>query len=335
MLQRVLKVLVGVAGVGIGAILLLAFWPMQRLSLAYTPLPRLSFHKAVEQLEQADRDASPGLQAECGTQLLHHGHPTERVFVLLHGLSNCPAQFRALGELLFQRGANVVIPRLPFHGEKDRMTEDWKGITAQMMLDTANQAVDRAHSLGRRVTVSGISVNATIAAWLAQERPDIDQVVLLAPFLAPKDLPDWALGPAARLIQRLPNRFFWWDRKKKAGDLRGHAYPRFPSHAVAQTMRVSRELLEAARTRAPRCRSLLVVTTASDESASPSLTRMLVSRWRRLRPEAARTYEFPREERIDHDFIDPSSATQRVDLVYPRLLALLGMADLRPNLVRG
>lgn len=262
---------------------------------------------------------------------MQHGHRTERVFVLMHGLSNCPAQFRALGKLLFQRGYNVVLPRLPFHGEKDRLTEDWKAITAQMMLDTANNAVDVAHGLGKKVTVVGLSTNGTTAAWQAQHRSDLDEVVLLAPFLAPKGLPAWALAPTTRLILRLPNQFRWWDAQQKNAGGNGYSYPRFPTHAVGQIMSASLELLREAQSTPPQCAHILVVTTASDATADPDFTRTLVERWRQHQPGAVRTFEFPREQHVDHDFIDPTSPTQQVKRVYPKLLSLMEGTHPKPQ----
>lgn len=331
MWRRAVRVAAVIVVAGLVVLALLAYWPVKVTPLVYTPLAPMSYQQTISFVDEQVRLAPSTLQSECRVQLLHHGRRTERVFVLLHGLSNCPAQFRALGELLFAHGYNVLIPRLPFHGEQDRMTEAWKGITAQMMLDTANEAVDLARNLGKQVTVVAISVNATIAAWLAQNRADVEEVVLLAPFLAPKGLPGWAVAPATRLVQRLPNQFFWWDPKKKASRMRGYAYPRFPTHVVAQTMRVSLDILEESRTAGPRCGSILVVTTASDGTASLSLTRTLVSHWRRLRPDSVRTYEFPAKEQINHDFIDPTSSTARVDFVYPKLISLLVERRARPR----
>jgi hypothetical protein len=70
-----------------------------------------------------------------------------------------------------------------------------------------------------------------------------------------------------------------------------------------------------------------VVTTAADQTADPSTTRTLVAQWRKHRPDAIGTYEFALEQQVDHDFIDPTSPSQRVDLVYPKLLSLLEQSN--------
>jgi len=56
---------------------------------------------------------TPGDRERVRTELLTHGVRTPRVIVLFHGVTNCPAQFDSLGRLLYERGANVLIPRLP------------------------------------------------------------------------------------------------------------------------------------------------------------------------------------------------------------------------------
>jgi len=322
-LQRGLRGLAGVALLLVGLLLLLAYWPQPPISQLYRPAAPAPYAETVAQLQREARQAGPQVEPACRAGLLLHGHRTERVFVLMHGFTNCPAQFRQFGELLFRQGHNVLIPRLPFHGQRDRLTDDPLRLTAPMLLQAANEAVDRARALGRRVTVVGLSINGTVAVWLAGHRADLDEVVLLAPFLAPVGLPEWAVAPAARLAGRLPNTWQWWDSKAKARGGNGYSYPRFPTHALAEVLRLSGELLGEARTTGPRCGSVLVVTTGADRNADPALTRTLLERWRRHRPEAIRAYEFPAAQQVDHDFIDPSSPVQRIELVYPKLLALL------------
>jgi carboxylesterase len=315
----------GAAILGALALILagLAYIPVGEKPLAYHPLPHLTYAQTVAAVRERIRMVSPEIRGECRGMMLEHGRVTERAFVLMHGLSNCPAQFRRFGELLYRRGYNVVILRLPFHGERNKLTRDWERLTAQMMLDAANNAVDVAGHLGKRVTVIGLSVNAVVGAWLAQNRADLDEVALFAPFLAPKWFRSPQVGPMGRLILRLPNRFLWWDEQKKA-NLGGTAYPRYPSHAIGQVMRISAEVLDQAALAPPECARILLVTTACDEAANAHLTDLLMTRWRRRAPEKLRAYEFPRELNVGHDFIDPTQPYQRIDVVYPKLLSLLG-----------
>ena len=309
-------------GAIVTVLLALAYFPMAVPRLGYARNQPPSYSQAAEAVQEENRRAAALIQPECASSLLLHGRPTEQVYVLLHGFSNCPAQFQDFGELLFERGANVYLPRLPLHGEKDRMTTALRDLTPEQLIEAVNRAVDLAHGLGRRVTLVGLSVSAAAAAWVAQERSDVERVVLFAPFLAPRGVPEWGVSPLMRLTLRLPNRFLWWDSKNKGEDFHGRAYPRFPTHAVAQMMRIGEVVLARSAQSPPACKKVLLVLTEVDETASLPLAS-LATQWERNRPGSVETFEFPAAEDINHDFIDPSHPHQRTEHVYPKLLSLL------------
>jgi Alpha/beta hydrolase family len=310
---------------GVGTLAGVFFLPVSRRPFSHQAQEKLlSYEEAVMAIRSLAAASPPTVRKACTTQLLEHGRPTERVFVLLHGLSNCPAQFGQLGRLLFERGHNVLIPLLPFHGEEDRLTTEWGGLTAIGMLDAGNQALDLAGSLGKRITVAGLSVNGATVAWMAQNRKDLSKAVLLAPFLAPFDLPGWALEPVERLLLRLPNMFFWWDPKQKA-NLPGpiYTYPRFPTRVIGETMLLARSVLNESRILPPQCPSILTITSASDTAANNVVTERLIANWRALRPTGIEAFEFPADHHIPHDFIDPNQPNQKIAEVYPKIIELL------------
>ena len=86
------------------------------------PDPATDYDDALRRVAAVEARDGAAIAPECRTRLLTHGARAARAVVLLHGLTNCPEQFRALGERLYERGANVYIPRLPEHGLADRMT---------------------------------------------------------------------------------------------------------------------------------------------------------------------------------------------------------------------
>ena len=205
---------------GLGALAAVFFLPVNRRPFFHDTAEKLlGYDEAVQAIKALAAAAPTTVRRNCTLQLLEHGRPTERVFVLLHGLSNCPAQFSELGRQLFERGHNVLIPLLPYHGEENRLATEWGGLTGENMLEAGNQAADLARSLGQNVIVAGLSINGATVAWMAQNRKDLHKAVLLAPFFAPFNLPDLVLLPLERLLLRLPNMFFWWDSatKRKLG----------------------------------------------------------------------------------------------------------------------
>jgi pimeloyl-ACP methyl ester carboxylesterase len=309
---------------GVGALASVLFLPMNRRPFVHHPPDNLlSYDEAVQAIGSLAAASAPSVRRNCTIQLLEHGQPTEHVFVLLHGLSNCPAQFSELGRLLFGRGHNVLVPRLSYHGEEDRLTAKWAQLTAEEMLEAGNHAIDLARSLGRKVTVAGLSINGATVAWIAQNRDDLHAAVLLAPFLAPAGLPDWAMAPVEHTLLRLPNMFFWWDSRYKENLKEpSYAYPRFPTRVIGETMLLGRAVLRESRILAAQCPSILTVTSASDTAANNLFTAQLVANWRRLRPTGIETFEFPADQKVPHDFIDPKQPNQRVDIVYPKIVEL-------------
>ncbi len=285
------------------------------------PLPPVT---ATPKGAQAPDAGSPEIDpAGHGIEMIQEGNNGE-VFVLLHGITNTPQQFRPFGELLFRRGASVLIPRMPFHGYTNRMTPAPADLTAQMMLDEANRTIDRAKTLGRKVTVMGLSVNGVTAAWIAQNRADVDRVILLSPFFGPNGVPSAFIAPLSRLFVRLPNFFVWWDPQKKeaigAGTL---TYPRFATRPLADVMALGGQVFSEAKKAPMQAPRALLVTSAADKAINLPRTRELVNLWNARTPGRVESYEFPMEDGVPHDFMDITQPDQRVDLVYPALLKLL------------
>lgn len=258
---------------------------------------------------------------------LFHPEPVELVYVLLHGVTNHPGQFRQFGELLHARGANVLIPRMPFHGHGDRLTEQQRYFNAGVALRETNAAIERARGLGRRVVVVGLSVNALPAAWVAMNRPDVDAAILLAPFFSVHGMPDFLIAPASSLFVHLPNFFVWWDDSLREELGRGTlVYPRFATRTMASFLRFGLEIFKQARERGPVVRRVLIVTTAADRAINNQRVEELAGLWRADGFTGMETYQFPEAEQIPHDFIDPGQPDQRTEAVYPKLLELFSDA---------
>jgi alpha-beta hydrolase superfamily lysophospholipase len=270
------------------------------------------------------RRGEEALQPVCRLKLMSHGRPTSRVVVLLHGLTNCPQQFESLGREIYARGANVLIPPLPRHGLADRMTDALGNLTAEELARSADQAVDVARGLGDSITVSGLSVGAVSVVWIAQHRADVDRAVSIAPMLGVPHLWPPLTPAAARLLARMPNRFVWWDRKRREAVLGPpQVYPRFSSRALAQTLRLGLAVSAQARREPLQAASVTFVTVEKDPAISNAAVRLLESRWRRLAPDRVSSHEFPRRIMPGHDLIDPLQPYQRTEVVYPVLTDLM------------
>lgn len=299
----------------------LAWAPLRLPRLRPLQMPPLPFEEALRRGHGERHRAR--LNPACRNIVLTHGQRARRVFVLLHGLTNCPAQFAELGRQLHAQGHAVLIPRMPFHGWKDQMTPALSRLTPGCLAGWAERVLDIAHGLGEEVVVAGLSVNGVTAAWIAQERGDVARGVVMAPLMAPKGLAHGLAAPLGRALCRLPNFFVWWDpqaRERRAGP--PHAYPRFSTRALGGFLVLAGEVMEAARRRAPACKEVAIVTTAADAAVSLRAAQELAQRWRAQGTEVGELC-FPADENIPHDFIDPAQPNAKIASVYPRLLRLL------------
>lgn len=308
------------------AVLFLAWLirPLPFQDLVSSPAPASGYEEALTQFAAIHAKEQTLPLSEGGhTILLTHGHPTEAVFVLLHGYTNAPRQFQRLGESLFNAGANVIIPRLPHHGYADRLTDAHADLTARELIIHAEVGLDIAQGLGRRVVLVGLSVSGVTAGWLAHKRHDIDEAWLLAPFFGPFIIPDRLTPSVTATLLRLPNFFQWWDPRKRE-NLPGPPmnYPRFSSHALGEAMRLG---MDAERQSGPvRVRRVGLVLSAADIAVSNRRALRILEEWEATSPGVEFfTYTFPAAERIPHDFIDPLQPDQQIERVYPMLLAWL------------
>jgi len=269
----------------------------------------------VRAIRAAERDLNP----VCSYGLLDHGRQAEDAIVLLHGFTNCPAMYRQLAAELHATGANLVVPRLPRHGLADRLTAELTHLTAAEMEQTASEAVEIATGLGKRVIVAGLSLGAVLAGWLAQFHQEVDRAVIVAPLFGAPVMPEWTSDLAGFVADRIPNLWLWWDPKTR-GAIKGpkHAYPRFPTHAYGEVLRLGYEVKNAARASAPRCQDIRVLMNQNDPAVNNLATKRLIAAWQAHGANPS-TYEFPKESGLLHDLVSPDQEYARTAEVYPVL----------------
>jgi esterase/lipase len=285
--------------------------------------PARSYAEAIERARTFMARDDESILPQARTALLSHATQRPLAVVLFHGFTNNPAQYAAFAPLVFERGANVFVPRMPEHGARDRMTTRLANLTAQMVLASANEAVDIACGLGERVAVLGISMGGSLAAYFGQFRA-IEAAVPVASDFALLRLPYPVSRLLAFVVLHLPNFFLWWDPRAGIHHRPHTAYPRFSTHALMQTLRIGDEVYAAARRRPQLATRIVAIVNHADPAVNNEVTRSLVAEWRRWNRQGVDYVEL-RDLPENHDIIDPENPLARTDLVYLKLLDALAL----------
>ncbi len=261
----------------------------------------------------------PGIALRSRTIAYVHPAPRERSVVLLHGMSASPAQFERVARDLFERGHNVLVPRLPRHGHADPLSTALERLRAEDLYDAVAEYVAIARELGERVTIAGFSLGGLLTAWTAQHFP-IERAVPIAPFFGVSWIPNRLMGPVAERLLRAPNRFHWWNPiLRERQFLATDGYPRYATHAIAHSYRIARSLLDEARTSHPVAEHVTIVANATEVAVNNYAIRKLYKSWRRQRPEAVELAVLTGLP-LSHDIVSPLRRRRLADRVHPHLL---------------
>jgi hypothetical protein len=275
--------------------------------------------RIAEELKALD---GPHVNPLCQTRLYTHGHSTRDALVLLHGFTNCPQQFDALGRQFHEEGWNVLIPRYPRHGYTDRLNTAIAELRSDLLMAVANQATDAAAGLGERLTVAGLSLGGILTGHVAQVHDGVDRAVLIAPMFGLKPVPGPVLSAMSEAAYILPNFYMWWNAEQKDRLGPPYGYPRFATHAYAALFKTGRRVQRDARASPPKTKDITVITNAAEPRLDNRFTYRLVDAWRRHGAQV-KTFEFPASDQLPHDLIDPGNANQNTKLSYPVIAAAI------------
>lgn len=271
----------------------------------------------LEEIAAAER-ADPSIDPAYGTRWWIGRDVAPVAVVLLHGLTNCPPQYERLAPQLFARGHAAIVPRMPYHGYRDRMTRAIANLRATDLEAAALRAVVAAALCGERVVVAGISVGATLAGWLAA-RTRIDTALALAPFCGLRDVPGNANDALGTLLRTAPNRFSWWDPRRKETQEPAHGYPQFSTRALGESLRLSTEIDAALP--GPHARRAVLVVNQNEPVVNNAHARR---RFATLRGYGVDVDEVVLQGMPPiHDLIEPQIPQEQTELVYPVLIDLI------------
>lgn len=294
------------------------------------PDPATSYEMAEKRLQAwAGEEAGIPLQEVCNTKVFSHGRRTEKVILFFHGYTTCPEQFTELGRMFFENGYNVLIPCMPHHGWKDRLTDELKYLTAEELAEYGNRSMDIACGLGKRVIALGISGGGTVVSWLAQNRSELDVAVPLAAFLRMYVLPAFLTIPFINLFSLLPNFFVWWDPRTKEKNPFSiyYAYPRYSFRTLAEVMRLGLAVRRQAKIQGPAASKILVMENDFDKGVSNVEIEKLTLLWKAHNPEKVSSYHFARDMKMLHDIITPGTPGIPTAEIYARILQVVETSE--------
>lgn len=262
----------------------------------------------------------PRIDPLCYSVLLAQPEPGERAIVLMHGITSSPVQFRGLADQFFARGYTVLVPRMPRHGYRNRLTTDQGRLDRREMLCWTDEVVGIGRGLGGHLTVVGLSVAGTLAAWAYATRADVDHVIPIAPAFAPFGVPLAMVPWLTRIALKLPNLFVWWDPRVRARMLNPAGYPRFATHPMAHAFGLGVDIFRMAAQERPRGGAVTVITNPGDMAISTRAVSAVVQRWARFPDAAVKHIELESRMGHLHDVIGPYQPGADTDYVYPLLI---------------
>jgi len=305
-LGRVFGVLLVLILISVGALYL---WPLDNDNLHPDPQTLTYAEASARITAQADAEKeNPGIRPECRSLALLHGDVTAKAVLMLHGYTDCPAQYAELAQLYYQQGYNVFVPLAPRHGTVDRRAH--ADLTAQELANYATSSMDIAAALGKEAGAVGISGGGALATYLATTRPSqVQRLLVISPFYRP------ASGQAPAVVVKPFTVLFGF--RLVPDHFNGN---NFSFAALSQYLRLA--AITDTGTRLPALRSVAVVTSAND-------TFIDLQQARKVPREIAETnnlsfvqFEIPAATGIGHDAVDPAGLGTEKASLYARYLGM-------------
>jgi carboxylesterase len=203
-----------------------------------------------------------------GAEAWSHGDGPAGVLVC-HGFTSNPASVRGVAEAMAAAGLAVELPRLPGHGTHpdDMAGMGWADWTASV-----EATYDELAARCERVAVFGLSMGASLGAWLAARHPEIRGLV------AVNGLFDPGMAELMPLIdEQLANGVEATDSIGSDIAMPGAVESSYP----VSPLRSLRTLLEGVAQLAPALRSItcpvLVMTSPQDHVVPPASSDALAA----------------------------------------------------------
>jgi esterase/lipase len=297
---------------------------MPALSPRLHSVQDLAYNDSLKKIKAIQTRETNGFNPVLKTILLTHGKKTKKAVLWFHGYTSTTLQFKPLAELCFKKGYNVLIPCMPHHGMKDRMSKEVSKIRMNELVQFTNDMVDVMHGLGDEIVVGGLSMGGVMTCWAAQYRQDVNIAVIIAPFLGAKIIPIRLTPLVVFGLGLLPNFNQWWDPEKKMDcDGPQFGYPQYSSKGLREIMKMGMKIRSVSRKSKPAANKVYMVINDHDESINNELCQQLVSNWQGAGAVNIETFHFPDELGIPHDCISIEQPKGKTKVVYSMLMKMV------------
>jgi esterase/lipase len=264
------------------------------------------------------------------TRLLTHDRRTPRVFVLLHGFTDAPLQFKAVGEKLFDGGDNVFIPRLPHHAERQSPIRALARVNAMELARFGDSVVAEARGLGDTIVVVGLSAGGTIAAHIVESNAEVARAVLIAPAIAAALISDNLDRELVELAERLPD-----IRHTNAPVDSTHPdfVQGFTTRGLAELLQLGEKVRDDADKFPPRVKTVSFLLNEQDHTVSEAASLDLAQRWFD-HGAAVTAYRFPGSLKLPHNVMEEQARRGgKKEVVYP-VVEALALGNTPPSAAR-
>ena len=292
-----------------------------------------SWQESLDRIARLQAHDGADVVPVCGTQFLSHGERTPEAVLLLHGYTNAPVQFREIAAAYSDAGANVLVPRIPFHGLVDPFNRELTNLTPELLATFTDEAVAAAEGLGDRLTVAGLSLGGLLVADAAKRFDSVTVAIMIAPFMQPKAVPEWVNAPFDTAMRALPDVFNWWNPKAREAEVRGtYAYPKFSLKAVAAMIDFRRRLERDPDHRSNRAELVRLIVNDHDIAVRNDVARTVT---RELFTDLADEIDVDVLEAslgLTHDVAEPNGDNRdKMDVAREHLWPLLGLTAPAPG----